>query len=121
MAHYDIPLYEKMKRDYSLAKCEKDMWNHFSYEDKIKCVREECFVIAVERFVIPKIEKGEQYAPMKITMGWALEKVCSTLTSGWFRDFAIDNFFEILNHDTDFYSKFFNAVESGELRKFYNV
>lgn len=117
VAHYDIPLYEKMKRDYSLAKCEKDMWDQFSHDDKIKCVREEVFTIALERFVVPKLENNEPYAPMKITTAWSLEKVCTTLCSGWFRDFAIDNFFEILNHNTDFYTKFFKAIESGELKK----
>jgi hypothetical protein len=117
MAHYDIPLYEKMKQDFSLAKCEKDMWNQFSYEDKVKCVREECFVIALERFVIPKIENNESYMPARISFDKALEKVATNLTSNWFRDFAIDNFFEIRKFDVDFYSKFFNVVQSGELKK----
>ena len=35
--------------------------------------------------------------PSRIACDKALEKVCTTLTSGWFRDFAIDNYPEIFN------------------------
>ena len=96
MAHYDAPLYTRMKHDQSLAKCEKDLWICFSHEDKIKCVLEECYVIGLERFIVPRKLAGERHPPAPIAAEWALEKVCTTLCSGWFRDFAIDNHQEIL-------------------------
>lgn len=117
MAYYDKPLYSRMKRDFSLAKCEKDLWEEFSHEDKIRCVREECYVIGVERFLVPHLEFKTKSIPEKLAFSKALEKVCTTLTSGWFRDFAIDNFFEILNYDVKFYDKFYNAINTGELKK----
>ena len=85
------PMYLKMKRDFSLAKCEKDMWENLTYEQKIMCVAEETYVIACERFLIP------HNWPRKYLRSFtdSLEKVCTTLTSGWFRDFAIDNYSEI--------------------------
>lgn len=118
MAFYDEPLYEKLKFDESLAKCEKELWDLLPHEDKVKCVCEECFVIGVERFLIPKEENGEKYPPSTIAFNKALEKVCTNLTSGWFRDFAIDNWNEIktLGECSDYYSKFFKAKESGELK-----
>ena len=33
--------------------------------------------------------------PAKKAYYFALKKVCTTLTSGWFRDFAIDNFHQV--------------------------
>lgn len=90
-AYNDQPMYTLMKRDHTLAKCEKDMWEEFSHEQKIQCVCEETYVIACERFMIPNEWKFGKLRAYNM----ALKKVCTTLTSGWFRDFAIDNFEEI--------------------------
>jgi hypothetical protein len=118
MAFYDEPIYERLKVDKTLAKCEKELWVNLLQEDKIKCVVEECCVIAVERFLIPKLEFGERYMPEKMAFNKALEKVCTTLTSGWFRDFAIDNWKDIkkFGESVSFYSKFSEALKSGELK-----
>jgi hypothetical protein len=43
-------------------------------------------VIALERFLIPGLDQYAYSAYNK-----ALKKVCTSLTSGWFRDFAIWN------------------------------
>lgn len=93
VAFYDRPLYTKMQRDSSLAWCNKDQWDSFSYEDKNKCVAEETMVIAIERFLVP----NDWNFPPKLAYFKALKKVCTTLTSGWFRDHAIDNYPEIIN------------------------
>jgi hypothetical protein len=109
VAYYDQPIYEKLKLNYDQAKCEKLLWDQLSYYDKVKCVQEECFVIALERFIIPKLVKNEKHMPIKFAFFLALEKVCTTLTSGWFRDFAIDNWKDITNYDVDFLTKFEEA------------
>jgi hypothetical protein len=88
VAYGDVPLYRKMQRDEKYAWCEVDMWNTFSHEDKIRCIAEETYVIAIERFMVPKNWiYSEKAAYCK-----ALEKVCTTLTSGWFRDYGIDHY-----------------------------
>lgn len=91
-AYYREPLYTKLKRDNSLAWCEKDLWEALSPEDKTKCVAEETYVIAMERFLI-RNDWNFSYRGAYLS---ALKKVCTTLTSGWFRDYAIDNYPEIL-------------------------
>lgn len=91
-AYYDQPLYTRLKRDDSKAWCEKDLWEALSLEDKQKCVAEECYVIATERFLV-RNNWNYSYKGAYLT---ALKKVCTTLTSGWFRDFAIDNHPEIM-------------------------
>lgn len=91
-AFYDKPLYTRLLRSESLAWCEEEKWNQLQHEDKIKCAAEETFVIAAERMLIPANWKySSNLAYFK-----ALQKVCTTLCSGWFRDFAIDNYPEIV-------------------------
>ena len=91
-AFYDKPLYTRLLRNENLAWCEEDKWNTLSYDEKCKCVAEEVYVIATERLLIPFKNKY----PYKIAFFKALQKVCTTLCSGWFRDFAIDNYPEIV-------------------------
>lgn len=88
VAYGDAPLYTKMQRDKNYAWCEVDMWNTFSHDDKIRCIAEETYVIAIERFMVPKNWKHSE----KAAYCKALEKVCTTLTSGWFRDYGIDHY-----------------------------
>lgn len=85
------PMYTRLKRDDSKAWCEADLWQNLHRDAKRMCVAEECYVIANERFCIPSnFTHSPRFAYYK-----ALRKVCTTLCSGWFRDFAIDNFEEI--------------------------
>jgi len=93
VAYHDKPLYTQLQRDSSSAWCDKDLWDKLSTADKIKCVAEEAQVIAIERFLVPS---NWNYAPRHAYLK-ALDKVCTTLCSGWFREFAIDNYPEIFN------------------------
>ena len=69
---------------------EKELWEKFTHQEKMMCVVEETTVIALERFLIPGREKYATAAYMK-----ALQKVCTSLTSGWFRDFTIWNWADL--------------------------
>jgi hypothetical protein len=92
-AYYDKPLYTRLQDNPELAYCKENLWYTLSYEDKLKCVAEETYVIAFERF----IEKSPRWSfPKKLAYLKSLDKVCTTLTSGWFRDFAIDNYPQIV-------------------------
>jgi len=87
-AYEDKPMYTKLQINPELAKCERNLWNNLSYRQKVKCVAEETQVIATERFLVPK----DWEYPAKAAYMKALQKVCTTLTGGWFRDFALDNY-----------------------------
>ena len=89
-AYEDRPMFEKLKHkgEEGQAWCAKDLWQQLSQLQKLQCVAEETYVIATERFMVPN---GWNY-PTKKAFYFALKKVCTTLTNGWFRDFAIDNF-----------------------------
>ena len=92
LAYYDKPLYTKLQNNVSMAWCDKDLWYNLSYQDKLRCVAEETKVIAVERFLVP----SNWTCNSKLAYMKSLEKVCTTLCSGWFRAFAIDNYPEVL-------------------------
>src|SRR5688572_7316520 len=53
-------------------------------------------VIALERYLIPKISKNHVSSYRS-----ALVRICTTLTKGWFRQFAIDNYPRLSNLDKD--------------------
>ena len=92
-AYEDRPMFEKLKHEGEEGKawCAKGLWDELSQTQKLQCVAEETYVIATERFMVP----NDWNYPTKKAFYFALKKVCTTLTSGWFRDFAIDNFPEV--------------------------
>ena len=117
MAHHEHPLYENMQKDKSSARCEKDMWEKFTFEDKCKCVLEEAMVIALERKIIPMIFGGGDFFTAEEALKWSLMRVCTTLCSGWFRQFATDNYMRIQqyinpNYVLVFLSKYDNGLIS---------
>ena len=100
MAHRELPAYEYMKslEKFDQAWCEKDKWNDFEHLHKIQCVMEEAYVIALERWLIPHflgMKTIEKPIVPRMCFMLALEKICTTLCGGFFRDFAIDNWQEI--------------------------
>ena len=88
-----IPLYKALQDDPSSAWCHKSYWDRFTHTERIRCVAEEAMVIALERFIIPN---NWDYI-FSIAYHKAVVKICTTLCSGYFRDFAIDNYPEVLS------------------------
>jgi hypothetical protein len=118
MSHYDRPIYERMQKDSTLAKCEKDMWDEFSFEDKCKAVLEEAYVIALERKIIPCLYGGKDWVPSDVALNWALMRICTTLCSGWFRKFATDNYFRIKEYiNPNYVEKFLEKVQNKEIER----
>ena len=100
-AHKDKPMYTYMQPDPELVYCDPEMWASFTEEEKLQCVMEECYVIASERQLIPsalQLRSVRTYFEPDMAFKWALMRVCTTLCSGWFRQFAIDNYFNVLNN-----------------------
>ena len=87
-AHKDKPMYTYMQTDPSKAWCNKSLWDEFTFQEKLWTVAEEASVIATERFLVPQ---DWNYNSRRAYYN-AMQKVCTTLCSGWFRDFALDNY-----------------------------
>jgi hypothetical protein len=90
-AYLEKPMYTKLQTDSSKAWCERALWESLSYTQRVLCVAEETYVIATERFLVPNNWDYNK----KVAYNKALQKVCTTLTKGWFRDFAIENYPEV--------------------------
>jgi|GEM_PF-6158627 len=103
VAHYECPLYLKMQKDPTIAKCDRNMWNEFSYENKCKCVLEEAYVIALERKILPSLFGKAKWINSNDSLDWALMRICTNLCSGWFREFATNNFFDIKKYINKLY------------------
>ncbi len=118
MAHYNQPIYSDMQIDESNAWCEKSIWDGFEFDKKIKCVLEEAYVIALERKIIPMLNGISVPITSKSAFEWSLMRICTTLCSGWFREFATDNWSKIVDqYDKDYVLKFLEAEYSGLIKK----
>jgi hypothetical protein len=83
------PIYKKILKDPNSgsAACSKQkFYNDLTPEERLNDVREEAMVLALERFIFTRFIDNYQVAYLK-----ALCKICTITTSGWFRDFAIEN------------------------------
>ncbi|PKK72414.1 hypothetical protein RhiirC2_848421 [Rhizophagus irregularis] len=92
----DQPIYKSLKDDQSKAWTKKSLFENLDYKTKLNCVKEEAMVIALERYLIPMISKNQE-----TSYSLALARICTTLTRGWFRQFAIDNYSRLSNLDKD--------------------
>lgn len=62
-------------------------FTELSDEERLAAVMEESMVLAIERSLLPHPEKLTPEQAYKL----ALEKVCTSITSGWFREYAWEN------------------------------
>lgn len=85
------PLYNQILKDNEPVLCDKAKWELLSHHEKLQCIAEETYVIAIERFLVPK----DWHYSAKLAYLKSLGKVCTTLCSGWFRDYAIDHYPEL--------------------------
>ncbi len=108
------PAYEYYKGDGKEVWSDKEKWNACNEYVKQAGVLEECYVLALERCLIPHPGKVTPAVAFRM----ALEKVCTSITSGYFREYAWENFNSIVARSNDFYhDRFLRAVKDGTLRR----
>lgn len=84
VAHLERPAYTYFKRPGSDVMCDRGLFEAAPVETRLLSVLEEAQVLALERSQVPH---GDRVAP-EWSMRTALMKVCSSITSGWWREFA---------------------------------
>lgn len=87
---YDKPAYQYFMVDNADVLCSKEKFDDCPVHIKNAAVLEESIVLALERSLIP----FDWAIPSTKAFIKALEKVCTSITSGWFREYAWEN------HDT---------------------
>lgn len=114
VVHLEQPAYLYYQKDGEEVLCDKSKWDACSYETKLFGVLEECYVLALERSQIPF---GERVSPRDSFL-MALQKVCTSITSGFFRAFAYENYFVISKMYSDEYmTRFEEGLKNGIVQK----
>lgn len=95
--------------------CARDKFFAQTQVVKLLGVLEEAYVLALERSQIPNDFKIDP----RVSFNIALEKVCTSITSGWFRQFAWENY-ELVQemYDSSYVDKFKFALQQGKIKPF---
>ena len=112
MAHKRNPMYLNILKPNSEVETDQEFWSYLKLQEKIYCVLEEVYVIALERKILPSLFENTSkiYTP-KEAFDWALMRVCTTLCDGFFREFAVKAYDEIQKqYDENYVNKFFNNI-----------
>jgi hypothetical protein len=110
------PAYTYYTLDGAEVQASKVKFDNSTPEIRLYGVLEEAYVLALERSIIPfGTEPSEAF---KI----ALMKVCTSITSGWFREFAWEHYHDVCNiyniHGDKFVKNFNEALSLGKIRAF---
>lgn len=86
------PAYDNFKFDAADVLCSKEKFLASPEEIKLASVYEESCVLALERHQIPNDFRPDRTKSFSI----ALQKVCTSITSGWWREYAWENYDRVL-------------------------
>lgn len=115
VAIHERPAYTYYMKDGEQVLTDKAKFFACPKEIQLAGVIEEAAVLAIERSLVP--HPGVKTP--KEAWRFALSKVCSSITSGWFREFAYDNALEILKlYPEGYWEKFQEDVKKGLVKPF---
>ena len=114
VARLDKPAYTYYQKDGEEVMCSKEKFFSVSEEIRLNGVLEEALTLSLERSQIPF--KGK-ISP-KASFDMALEKVATSITSGYFREFAWENYHKVSSmYPENYVDKFWKAVEEGKIKR----
>jgi hypothetical protein len=113
--HFIKPAYEYYKAENKEILCDKKKFFNVPNIVRIAGGVEEAYTLALERHQIPNDFKP----PAKVSFDIALMKVCTSITSGWFREWCWENFDTINRHYSPNYVNWFKeALAKGKVKPF---
>lgn len=108
------PAYEDFQRDGAEVTVDKAKWAALPEARKLDSVLEESYVLALERHQIPN--NFRPAAEQSFLM--ALEKVCTTIASGWWREWAWEHWdAAVAAFDRDYVKRFHQGVAAGVVQR----
>lgn len=115
--HLDTPAYDKFKPDSAEVFTSKEMFFKMPLTWQLLATLEESYVLSLERAIIPfDLKTPDQRLNAFKT---ALMKVCTSITSGWFREFSWENYHTVMAmYDQEYVERFYRAVEAGSVKPF---
>lgn len=112
-----VPAYKLFKEDESEVMCSVDLFYQVPYDVRLRAGMEEAMVLAIERSLVPY---PGAMTP-KEAFDYALMKVCTSITSGWFREHCWEHYDEIqtLFEDySDYFDQFQKGLDSGIVKPY---
>lgn len=107
------PAYTHFQKDNEEVYTSKEKFNALPLDTRLNAGLEESYVLAIERSLVPF--PGAKTPRQAFEM--ALMKVCSSITSGWFREFCWENYDAIVaKFDESFWDKFQQGLAEGKIR-----
>ena len=104
--HLEKPAYSYFQPEGEEVGTDKAEFFKLPKVNQLLAVLEECYVLSLERAIVPYDLFGDEQACRK-AFRTALEKVCTSITSGWFRKFAWENFDAVLAlYDIEYVERF---------------
>lgn len=98
VAYGEHPIYTKVLKDGAEVDIDMKKMKALSLHEFVLLIKEEVFVTALERIVVPRNYKVSS----KASYWWALRRTCTSLTKGWTARTIMDNFELFIEPDTDY-------------------
>lgn len=115
VARGERPAYTYYMKDGEQVACDKQKFFALPQEVRLNGVVEEAAVLAIERSLVPH---PGIWTP-EYAWKFALSKVCSSITSGWFREFGYEHLPEITRmYPTGYWEKFQADVADGKVKPY---
>lgn len=109
------PAYTYYLKDGAQVDCDKDKFFALPEQYRLNGVVEEAAVLAIERSLVPHPGVWTPEYAWKFALG----KVCSSITSGWFRQYAYEHAPEILKlYPKGYWEKFQQDCADGKVKRF---
>lgn len=112
------PAYMEFKPDDSEVLTDMKKFKSLPKIIKLNSVIEEASVLAIERSLVPFPNKMTSDEAFK----YALIKLCQSISSGKWREYAYNNFYEVLElfkeQHSNYYDRFVIALNSGLIREY---
>jgi hypothetical protein len=106
------PAYKYYLKNNAEVQCDKKKFFELPEQIRINGVIEEVSVLAIERALVPKPKEWTAHSAWM----YSFSKVCTSITSGWFREFAYDNAIKILNqYPENYWEKFKTDLFKGKI------
>lgn len=112
------PAYTFFKDDQAEVKVSRQKFEALDEEVRLNSVLEECYVLAIERSQVPF---PGVLTPRQSFLK-ALEKVCTSISSGWWREYAWEHYdAAVARYDGSYVRQFAEGVKSGIVKPFDGV
>lgn len=112
--HLDVPAYRLYEVGGEEVLSSKKKFDELPREAQLYGVLEEAYVLALERSQVPFRDKKLE---PELSFNIALMKVCTSITSGWFREFAWENYHSVATlYDDEYAARFFEKADRGEVK-----